>query len=150
MIFYKKVLEAHELGLEDVGKTISNGGAEITIKCSERINAAITAIEDYAIVKYDLLRQDRLEGLLASPSGFYSRKVENMCVNYKKKKNAEQVRTETNGKVSRAAPKVKTQGKRKRKTPSPPTSEDESEEDDVEMGEGDEEFVQPTKRSKRN
>jgi hypothetical protein len=78
MIFYKKVLEAHELGLEDVGKTISNGGAEITIKCSERINAAITAIEDYAIVKYDLLRQD------------------------------------------------------------------------VEMGEGDEEFVQPTKRSKRN
>lgn len=150
MIFYEKVLEAHELGLEDVGKTISNGGAEITIKCSERINAAITAIEDYAIVKYDLLRQDRLEGLLASPSGFHRRKEENMLVNYKKKKNAKQLRTETNGKASRAAPKAKNQGKRKRKTPSPPASDDESEENDVEMGESDEEFVQSTKRSKRN
>jgi len=148
MIFYKKVLEAHELGLEDVGKTVANGSAEITIKCSERINAAITAIEEYAIVKYDFLRLDRLEGLLASPSGFVKRKVDNMQINYKKKKDSEKVKKEIDGKVWRAAPKAKSQGK-KRKQPSPPTSDDESEEEDEVEGESDEEFVQPTKRTKR-
>ena len=148
MIFYHKVLKAHELGLEDVGKTIANGGAETTIKCSERINAAITAIEEYAIVKYDFLRLDRLEGLLASPPGFVKRKAENMLVNYKKKKDSRKVKKEIDGKVLRATPKAKSQGK-KRKQSSPPTSDDESEGDDVEMGESDEEFVQPSKRTKR-
>ena len=147
MIFYKKVLEAHELGLEDVGKTIANGGAETTIKCSERINAAITAIEEYSIVKYDFLRLDRLEGLLASPSGFVKRKAENMLVNYKKKKDSKMVKKEINEKVSRAAPKAGSQGKRKRKEPL--TSDDESEEEDEVEGESDEEFVQPTERTKR-
>jgi hypothetical protein len=147
-LLYDKALELHQLGLEDVGKTIANGGADLTSKCSERIDAAITAIEEYSIVKYDFLRQDRLEALLANPSGFTARKRENCWVNYKKKKTVGPVKTENEEKVSQAAPKAKSQGK-KRKQPSPPSSDDESEEEDEVEGESDEEFVQPTKRTKR-
>lgn len=148
-LLYDKALELHQLGLEDVGKTIANGGADLTSKCSQRINAAITAIEEYSIVKYDFLRQDRLEALLANPSGFTCRKRENCWVNYKKKKTVGPVKTENEEKVSRAAPEAKSQGK-KRKQPSPPTSDDESEEEDEVEGESDEEFVQRTKRTKRH
>ncbi|GAB7326230.1 hypothetical protein MBLNU13_g10220t1 [Cladosporium sp. NU13] len=142
-ILYDKALEIHQLGVEDVGKTIANGGADLKSKCSDRINAAITAMEEYSIVKYDFLRQDRLEALLANPYGFTLRKTENCWVNYKKKRTVGPVKTENEEKASRAAPKAKARGKRKRE-PSPPTSDDESEGYDVEMGENDEEFVQPT------
>jgi hypothetical protein len=71
-----------------------------------------------------------------------------MQINYKKKKDSEKVKKEIDGKVWRAAPKAKSQGK-KRKQPSPSTSDDESEEEDEVEGESDEEFVQPTKRTKR-
>lgn len=149
-ILYDKALEIHELGVEDVGKTIANGGADLKSKCSDRINAAITAIEEYSIVKYDFLRQDRLDALLASPAGFVARKVENCYVNYKKKKTVGPVKTGNEEKVSRTAPKAKSQGKRKRNNePSPPTSDDESEEEDEIEGQSDEEFLQPTKRTKR-
>lgn len=141
MVLYKRVLEAHQLGLEDPGKAVSNGGADVKMKCSERINAAITAIEEYSIVKYDLLRLDRLEGLIASPVGFVKRKVENCMVNFKKKKPSTP--------IWRSAPETKSGGKRKRKEPSPPPSDDEDEEDDQFEGQSDEEFEQPAKRTKR-
>ncbi|KAM0712594.1 hypothetical protein Q7P35_000040 [Cladosporium inversicolor] len=107
-ILWDKALESHALGLEDPGKAISNGGSDVKSKCSERLNAAITAIEDYSIVKYDFLRRDRLEALLASPAGFVSRKVENMGVKYKKKrKDRPFSNLEVDGKVSLAALKAK-------------------------------------------
>jgi hypothetical protein len=88
--------------------------------------------------------------LIASPRGFYSRKVENMGVNYKKKKGVGPVRIEIDTKDSAIASKVKSQGKRKRKEPSPPPSDEEDEEDDDEAGnQSDDEFVQPVKRTKR-
>ena len=149
-ILYDKALEIHQLGVEDVGKTIANGGADLKSKCSDRINAAITAMEEYSIVKYDFLRQDRLEALLASPAGFTARKIENCYVNYKKKKTVGPVKTENEEKASPTAPKAKSQSKRKRnKEPSPPTSDGESEEEDEVEGQSDDEFVQPTKRIKR-
>jgi hypothetical protein len=141
MILYKKVLEGHQLGLEDPGKAVSNGGADTTMKCSERINAAITAIEEYSIVKYDLLRLDRLEALVASPVGFVKRKVENCLVNFKKKQPSTRIR--------RSAPEAKSEGKKKRKEPSPLASDDEDEENDKVQGQGDEEFEQPAKRTRR-
>jgi hypothetical protein len=106
-IFYDKVVEAHKIGLEDVAKTISNGGADLTMKCSERINAAIKAIEDYSIVKYDFIKQDRLQALAASPTGFVARKVENMWVNYKKKPGTGPVKVEADEQGSVAASKAK-------------------------------------------
>lgn len=152
-IFYEKVTEAHTIGLEDVNKTISNGGADVKLKCSERINAAIKAIEDYSIVKYDFLRQDRHEALISSPSGFVARKQENCFVNYKKKPGSGPVKIEVDEKHSVA---VKVQGKRKRKTASPAPSDEESDEEDYgdddddednDDDESDEEF-KPVKRTK--
>lgn len=141
-ILYHMILEAHQSRfIAHPGKAIANGSVDDTMKCSERINAAITAIEEYSIVKYDFLRQERLEALLASPRGFCSRKIENMWVNYKKKEDAGPVR-EADGTDSTAAPKSKSQGKRKRKTPLPSANDDEVE------GQSDEESVQPTKRTK--
>lgn len=142
-VLYDKALESHVLGLEDPGKAVANGGSDVKSKCSERINAAIIAIEEYSIVKYDFLCLDRLGALLASPSGFVKRKIENVWVNFKKKEK----RPVFVGEASRVAPKTKSQGKRKRKETSP-VSDDEDEEDEME-GEDDEEFEQPTKRTKR-
>jgi hypothetical protein len=151
VIFFHMTLEAHQSKfLADPGKTVSNGSVDVTMKCSARLNAAIAAIGEYPIVKYDFLRQERLVALIASPRGFYSRKVENMGVNYKKKKGVGPVRIEIDTKDSAIASKVKSQGKRKRKEPSPPPSDEEDEEDDDEAGnQSDDEFVQPVKRTKR-
>jgi hypothetical protein len=95
-IFYDLVLEAHEQGkgLPHVGKTISNPGPNINLKCSERLNDAIAVLKKFPIVRYDFLRQDRLDGLAANPLGFVNRKVENMWVNYKKKANTGPVKVE--------------------------------------------------------
>jgi hypothetical protein len=95
-IFYDLVLEAHEQGngLPHVGKTIANPGPNIHLKCSERINNAISVLAKFPIVRYDFLRQDRLDGLAANPLGFVNRKVENMWVNYRKKHNTGPVKEE--------------------------------------------------------
>jgi hypothetical protein len=95
-IFYDLVLEAHEQGkgLPHVGKTISNPGPNINLKCSERLNEAIAVLKNFPIVRYDFLRQDRLDGLAANPLGFVNRKIENMWVNYKKKPNTGPVKIE--------------------------------------------------------
>ena len=95
-IFYGLVLEAHEQGkgLPYVGKTISNPGPNINLKCSERINEAIEVLKKFPIVRYDFIRQDRLDGLAANPLGFVNRKIENMWVNYKKKHNTGPVKEE--------------------------------------------------------
>jgi hypothetical protein len=77
-----------------VGKTISNPGPNINLKCSERLNDAIAVLKKFPIVRYDFLRQDRLDGLAANPLGFVNRKVENMWVNYKKKANTGPVKVE--------------------------------------------------------
>jgi hypothetical protein len=95
-IFYELVLEAHEIGkgLPHVGKTIANPGPDITLKCSERVNSAISVLARFPIVRYDFLRQDRLDGLATNPHGFVNRKIENMWVNYKKKPNTGPVKIE--------------------------------------------------------
>jgi hypothetical protein len=95
-IFYQLVLDSHEMGkgLPHVGKTIANPGPNVTLKCSERITNAITVLEKFPIVRYDFLKQDRLDGLAANPVGFVNRKIENMWVNYKKKPNTGAVKEE--------------------------------------------------------
>lgn len=86
-IFYDMVLEAHRpgKGLKDVCKTISNGGPNLELKCSERIEKAINALEKYPIVRLDLVKLERLHGLLASPDGFVTRKIDNMWQNSSRK-----------------------------------------------------------------
>lgn len=86
-IFYDMVLEAHRpgKGLRDVCKTISNGGPNLELKCSERIEKAINALEKYPIVRLDLVKLERLHGLLASPDGFVTRKIDNMWQNSSRK-----------------------------------------------------------------
>lgn len=130
-IFYDLVLEAHfpGNGLNPVSKCISNGGSNVTLKCSERLKAAIQALKDYSIVKYDFLKQERLDGLAASPRGFVHRKVENMFVNYKKKKGTGPVRIE-----EEAVTASKAKGKKRKlsspvSSPDPDLSDDESEDD---------------------
>jgi len=96
-IFYNLVLRAHEKdqGLPAVGKTIANPGPNTRLICSERINQAITVLEKFPIVRYDFLKQDRLDGLAANPGGFVSRKIDNMWVNYKKKHKTGPVKEES-------------------------------------------------------
>lgn len=86
-IFYDMVLEAHRpgKGLKDVCKTISNGGPNLELKCSERIEKAINALQKYPIVRLDLVKLERLHGLLASPDGFVTRKIDNMWQNSSRK-----------------------------------------------------------------
>jgi hypothetical protein len=147
VILFHRILEAHKSRfLADPGKSVANGSVDITTKCSARLNAAIAAIGEYSIVKYDLLRQERLEGLIASPRGFWARKQENCFVNYKKKETSGPVKLEADKVDSAAAPKANGKGKRKRKEPSPPPSGDEDDEVD---GASDDEFEQRTKRTKR-
>ena len=144
MVLYDKILDAHQTGyIADPAKAISNGTVDIETKCSERMNAAITAIEEYTIVRYDFLRQERLDAFCASPRGFVGRKIENCFVNYKKKPGTGPVKLEVDGKNSVAAAGTKSDGKRKRNEPSTPASDDEGED------ESDGEFVQPVKRTKR-
>jgi hypothetical protein len=119
-IFYELVLDAHEegKGLPHVGKTIANPGPNIYLKCSERINNAIYVLAKYPIVRYDFLRQDRLDGLAANPFGFVNRKIENMWVNYKKKHNTgpvkvEPVKTEPTVADGAAIPKGNVRGKKR-------------------------------------
>jgi hypothetical protein len=147
VILFHRILEAHKSRfLADPGKSVANGSVDITTKCSARLNAAIAAIGEYSIVKYDFLRQERLEGLIASPKGFWARKQENCFVNYKKKETSGPVKLEADKVDSAAAPKANGKGKRKRKEPSPPPSGDEDDEVD---GASDDEFEQRTKRTKR-
>jgi hypothetical protein len=110
-IFYDLVLEAHEQGngLPHVGKTIANPGPNIHLKCSERINNAISVLAKFPIVRYDFLRQDRLDGLAANPLGFVNRKVENMWVNYRKKHNTGPVKEEP-AKPVKAKPAITSNG----------------------------------------
>lgn len=154
-IFFNLVLKAHEpgKGLIEVAKTISNGGANTTMKCSQRLDASIKALEEYSIVKFDFLKQDRLDGLAASPRGFVARKVENMFVNYKKKKGTGPVKVEEKVKTEESEGK----SKRKRKDSSPLPSETEEEtpfeggdddEDDEADDESEEEVETPTKRTR--
>lgn len=141
-ILFHRLLEAHQSKfIADPGKAVSNGSVDVTTKCSERMKAATTAIREYPIVKYDFLRRERLDALLASPRGFVGRKTENMTNNYQKKQGVGPVKLEAEESGSAARPKTKSQGKRKRKEPSPPPSDDEDEED--------EDFEQPAKRTRR-
>jgi hypothetical protein len=119
-IFYDLVLDAHEegKGLPHVGKTIANPGPNIYLKCSERIHSAIHVLAKYPIVRYDFLRQDRLDGLAANPLGFVNRKIENMWVNYKKKHNTgpvkeEPVKTEPTVADGTDVPKGNVRGKKR-------------------------------------
>jgi hypothetical protein len=92
-ILFQKILDAHTKGMMGhVPSTIVTGGDDKTMKCSTRIETAIQALEQYPIVRYDLLKRERLEAILASPLGFFRRKVENMFVNYKKKGDSGDVR----------------------------------------------------------
>lgn len=137
-IFYQLVLDAHEVGkgLAYVAKTISNSGPDITMKCSERLEAAIKALEDYSIVQYDFLKQERLGGLAASPQGFAQRKIDNMFVNYKKaaekkaaaKKDGEEAKR---AKVEPSQDDGTTKKGRKRKAAQTPTADDEEDEEDA-------------------
>jgi hypothetical protein len=149
-ILFHKFVEAHRSKfVADPGKAISNGSVDVTTKCSERMEAATTAIREYPIVKYDFLRRERLDALLASPRGFVARKSENMFNNYKKKDTSGPVWLEVNETDSAAAPKAKSQRKRKRKESSPPPSDDEDEEEGEDEGQSDDEYVKPTKHTKR-
>ena len=130
----------------------------MTTKCSRRINAAIKAIEEYSIVKFDFIKQVRLEALAASPAGFVSRKMENCFVNYKKKTEKAgtgPAKAENEEKKTVAAPRTKTQTKsqaksqgNKRKAVSPPPSDDESEKDYDDLDESEKELSRPAKRAR--
>lgn len=87
-LFLKQILEAHENGQGPVHvlRTVAVGGSDPYLKCSERIRAAISTLEKLTIVRYDLLRVERLADLAANPKGFGERKVENLWINYGKKR----------------------------------------------------------------
>lgn len=125
-IFYQLVLDAHEVGkgLAYVAKTISNSGPDITMKCSERLEAAIKALEDYSIVQYDFLKQERLGGLAASPQGFAQRKIDNMFVNYKKAAEKKHGANAKPAKVEPSKDDATTKKGRKRKAAQTPASDD--------------------------
>ena len=87
-LFLTKVLEAHEnaQGPIHVLRTVAVGGSNPHLKCSDRVRAAITTLETFPIVRYDLMRAERLVDFAANPKGFGERKVENLWINYAKKR----------------------------------------------------------------
>lgn len=87
-LFLKHILEAHENGQGPIHvlRTVAVGGSDPYLKCSERIHAAISTLEKLTIVRYDVLRVERLADLAANPKGFGERKIENLWVNYGKKR----------------------------------------------------------------
>ncbi|KAM0715909.1 hypothetical protein Q7P37_008423 [Cladosporium fusiforme] len=86
-LFFHNVLAAHAPGggLRAVNKTLSNSGPALDLKCSTRIEKAITALEKYAIIRYDFVMHERHLGLLASPDSFITRKIDNMWLNSARK-----------------------------------------------------------------
>jgi hypothetical protein len=141
-ILFQKILDTHTKGsMEHVPSTIVTGGENTTMKCSARMGAAIKALEEYPIVRYDLLKRERLAAIVASPQGFYRKKVDNLFVNYKKRGNAGEVRVKNQDANETPVASGKPKATRKRKAPSPDLGDDENDES---PDGGDE--VQPTKR----
>jgi hypothetical protein len=141
-ILFQKILETHTKGsMEHVPSTIVTGGENTTMKCSARMEAAIKALEEYPIVRYDLLKRERLAAIVASPQGFYRKKVDNLFVNYKKRGNAGEVRVKNQDANETPMASGKPKATRKRKAPSPDLADDENDES---PNGGDD--VQPTKR----
>jgi hypothetical protein len=92
-------------------------------------------------VRYDLLKRERLAAIVASPQGFYRKKVDNLFVNYKKRGNAGEVKVKNQDANETPMASGKPKATRKRKAPSPDLADDENDES---PNGGDD--VQPTKR----
>ena len=77
-----QALEIHRVG---VVKAITKGQSiDEQSKCSERLEKIIDAIADYGIVRFDVIRNTRLDDLAANPRYFVSRKVCNFNGNRRK------------------------------------------------------------------
>jgi hypothetical protein len=138
-VWFQKVLDAHSKGMEHVPSTIIIGGMDTTTKCSTRIETAILALEQYPILRFDLLKQERLDALVANPVGFYRKKVDNCVVNFNKTKKGP-------AKIKRNEDTKKSKATTKRKAPSPDLSDNESDGDDGTPS--DDKGARPIKRMK--
>jgi hypothetical protein len=123
-ILFQKILDTHTKGMmEHVPSTIVTGGENTTMKCSARIEVAIKALEEYPIVRYDFLKRERLAAIVASPQGFYRKKVDNLFVNYKKRGDVGEVRVKNQDANETQAASDKPTATKKRKN-SPLASSD--------------------------
>lgn len=74
------------LRVHDCGYRLSTKAANDQLKCTQRLDQAIAVTKDYAIIRSDILSHLKIEEFCANPEGFIQSKIDNLWVNFNKKK----------------------------------------------------------------
>lgn len=77
--------EVEEIHKKDGGHRLSNLKANRDLKCSERLEAIVSVLQDYAIVRYDVLNDIKLHEFVKNPVGLANAKVSNVWNNLRKR-----------------------------------------------------------------
>ncbi|KAK3707468.1 hypothetical protein LTR37_012110 [Vermiconidia calcicola] len=86
VLIYHGVLDVNTRGSYPTTLKVDDG-----LKCRERLETIISGIQDYAIVRADILGEPNIERLTAAPKHYVERKQANFWVNFKKKEKASAV-----------------------------------------------------------
>lgn len=79
-VLLKHLIEAHEVGM----KTLRYHKIEGNIKCSDHVDLVASAIRKYAVIRYDVVRLQRLDELVCCTTSAVSRKIANFKGNWNK------------------------------------------------------------------
>ncbi|GIZ41679.1 hypothetical protein CKM354_000497700 [Cercospora kikuchii] len=79
-VLLKHLIEAHELGM----KALRYHKVENNIKCSDHVDLVASAIRKYAVIRYDVVRLQRLDELVCCTTSAVSRKIANFRGNWNK------------------------------------------------------------------
>lgn len=79
-VLLKHLIEAHEVGM----KTLRYHKIEGNITCSDHVDMVAAAIRDYAVIRYDVVRLQRLDELVCCTTSAVSRKMANFKGNWNK------------------------------------------------------------------
>ncbi|KAF2216996.1 hypothetical protein CERZMDRAFT_93058 [Cercospora zeae-maydis SCOH1-5] len=79
-VLLKHLIEAHELGM----KALRYHKVENNIKCSEHVDLVASATRKYAVIRYDVVRLQRLDELVCCTTSAVSRKIANFRGNWNK------------------------------------------------------------------
>ncbi|KAM3424556.1 hypothetical protein BST61_g6552 [Cercospora zeina] len=79
-VLLKHLIEAHELGM----KALRYHKVENNIDCSDHVDLVASAIRKYAVIRYDVVRLQRLDELVCCTTSAVSRKIANFRGNWNK------------------------------------------------------------------
>ena len=79
-VLLKHLIEAHEVGM----KTLRYHKIEGNTTCSDHVDMVAAAIRNYAVIRYDVVRLQRLDELVCCTTSAVSRKIANFKGNWNK------------------------------------------------------------------